>query len=165
MPDAVVIGADPDGLVAANLLVGAGWSVEVLEKQPEPGGAVRHDREVDPDFVSDLFSSFHSLAAASPVPARLGLDEHGPRWSHPPHVLTRPLRDGTCAVLSRGIDTTAESLDACHPGDGDAWKRLHETRERLAPTSWTRCSPRLPRRVHPVAAPCRLVTSSPSPRP
>ncbi len=48
MPDAVVIGAGPDGLVAANLPAGAGWSVEVPEEQPEPGGAVRHDTGVDP---------------------------------------------------------------------------------------------------------------------
>ena len=40
-PDAVVIGAGPNGLVAANVLADAGWQVEVLEAQPEPGGAVR----------------------------------------------------------------------------------------------------------------------------
>ena len=41
MPDAVVIGAGPNGLVAANLLIDRGWSVTVLEAAPEPGGAVR----------------------------------------------------------------------------------------------------------------------------
>ena len=41
MPDAVVIGAGPNGLVAANLLADRGWSVTVLEAAPEPGGAVR----------------------------------------------------------------------------------------------------------------------------
>lgn len=133
MPDAVVIGAGPNGLVAANLLADAGWSVEVLEEQPAPGGAVRHDRGVDPDFASDLFSSFYPLAAASSVLARLGLDEHGLRWSHAPHVLAHPLGDGRCAVLSRDIDTTAASLDAFHPGDGDAWRRLHRTWEDLGP--------------------------------
>ncbi len=65
MADAVVIGAGPNGLVAANLLADAGWSVEVLEAQDQPGGAVRHDRGVDPDFASDLFSAFYPLAAAS----------------------------------------------------------------------------------------------------
>ncbi|OSC55977.1 FAD-dependent oxidoreductase [Streptomyces sp. 4F] len=125
MPDAVVIGSGPNGLVAANLLADAGWSVEVLEEQPEPGGAVRHDSEVAPGFVNDLFSSFYPLAAASPVLAGLRLHDHGLRWGHAPHVLAHPLTDGTCAVLDRDAGTTAASLDAFAPGDGAAWERLH----------------------------------------
>ncbi|MFC3350373.1 phytoene desaturase family protein [Streptomyces echinoruber] len=131
MADAVVIGAGPNGLVAANLLADAGWSVEVLEEQPEPGGAVRHDRGVHPDYVSDVFSGFYPLAAASPVLARLRLEEHGLRWSHAPHVLAHPLGDGRCAVLDRALDTTAASLDAFAAGDGAAWRRLHGVWERL----------------------------------
>ncbi|KFG77207.1 phytoene desaturase family protein [Streptomyces mutabilis] len=130
MPDAVVIGSGPNGLVAANLLADAGWSVEVLEEQPEPGGAVRHDREVAPAFVSDLFSSFYPLAVASPVLAGLRLHDHGLRWAHAPHVLAHPLTDGTCAVLDRDAGTTAASLDAFAPGDGAAWDRLHEVWDR-----------------------------------
>ncbi|MEU1102483.1 NAD(P)/FAD-dependent oxidoreductase [Streptomyces tibetensis] len=133
MPDAVVIGAGPNGLVAANVLADAGWHVEVLEEQPEPGGAVRHDRGVDPAFVSDLLSSFYPLAAASPVLAGLRLEEHGLRWSHAPSVLAHPLTDGSCAVLDRNIDTTAASLDAFEPGDGAAWQRLHDVWESLRP--------------------------------
>ncbi|MFD5256010.1 phytoene desaturase family protein [Streptomyces bobili] len=133
MPDAVVIGAGPNGLVAANLLADAGWSVDVVEEQPEPGGAVRHDRGVDPDFVNDLFSSFYPLAAASPVLSGLRLQDHGLRWSHAPRVLAHPLSDGRCAVLDRRIDATAASLDAFHDGDGAAWRRLHEIWEGLRP--------------------------------
>jgi phytoene dehydrogenase-like protein len=131
MPDAVVIGAGPNGLVAANLLADAGWSVTVLEEQSEAGGAVRHDRGVDPDFVSDLFSSFYPLAAASPVLAGMRLEEHGLRWSHAPHVLAHPLSDGSCAVLDRDLAVTAASLDAFAPGDGDAWRRLHDVWQRI----------------------------------
>ncbi len=130
MPDAVVIGAGPNGLVAANLMADAGWSVEVLEEQPEPGGAVRHDSEVAPGFVNDLFSSFYPLAAASPVLAGLRLHDHGLRWAHAPHVLAHPLTDGTCAVLDRDAGTTAASLDAFAPGDGAAWDRLHQVWDR-----------------------------------
>ncbi|MFF8933716.1 phytoene desaturase family protein [Streptomyces paradoxus] len=133
MPDAVVIGAGPNGLVAANVLADAGWSVEVLEEQPEPGGAVRHDRGVDPAFVSDLFSSFYPLAAASPVLAALHPQEHGLRWSHAPSVLAHPLTDGSCAVLDRDIDSTAASLDTFEPGDGTAWRRLHDVWQNLRP--------------------------------
>ncbi|WP_427168224.1 phytoene desaturase family protein [Streptomyces sp. C1-1] len=133
MTDAVVVGAGPNGLVAANLLADAGWSVLVLEEQPEPGGAVRHDRGVDPAFVNDLFSSFYPLAAASPVLSALRLQDHGLRWSHAPSVLAHPLTDGRCALLDRRIDTTAASLDAFAPGDGAAWRRLHEIWEQLRP--------------------------------
>ena len=66
--DAVVVGAGPNGLVAANLLADAGWDVTVLEAQPEPGGAVRSGELIEPGFVHDLFSAFYPLAAA-----------HGPR--------------------------------------------------------------------------------------
>ena len=38
MPDAVVIGAGPNGLVAANMLADRGWSVTVVEAASEPGG-------------------------------------------------------------------------------------------------------------------------------
>ncbi|HWG55196.1 MAG TPA: NAD(P)/FAD-dependent oxidoreductase [Gaiellaceae bacterium] len=124
MPDAVVIGAGPNGLVAANLLVDAGWSVEVLEEQEQPGGAVRSGEHVEPGFVNDAFSSFYPLAAASPVMRALELERHGLRWRHGPLVLAHPAADGTCAVLSRDLDETSASLDAFAPGDGDAWRRL-----------------------------------------
>ncbi|MFJ6442755.1 phytoene desaturase family protein [Streptomyces sp. NPDC091649] len=131
MVDAVVIGAGPNGLVAANLLADAGWSVEVLEAQDEPGGAVRSDRGVHPEYVNDLFSSFYPLAAASPVLARLDLGREGLRWSHAPHVLAHPLLDGSCAVLDRDRSATAAALDRFAPGDGDGWLGLCRIWDRL----------------------------------
>jgi len=65
--DAVVVGAGPNGLVAANALADAGWDVVLVEAQNEVGGAVRSAESVEPGFVTDLFSAFYPLAAASPV--------------------------------------------------------------------------------------------------
>ncbi|MEU5166722.1 MULTISPECIES: phytoene desaturase family protein [Streptomyces] len=133
MPDAVVVGAGPNGLVAANLLAAAGWSVEVLEAQPWPGGAVRSDRGVHPDYVSDVFSAFYPLAAASPVLGGLELQEDGLGWVRAPRVLAHPLPDGRCAVLESGAEATAAGLDAFAAGDGAAWLDLYGTWSRLGP--------------------------------
>ncbi|MFJ6793137.1 phytoene desaturase family protein [Streptomyces sp. NPDC091268] len=133
MPDAVVIGAGPNGLVAANVLVDAGWSVEVLEAQEEPGGAVRSDRGVHPDYVSDVFSAFYPLAAASPVLARLDLAAEGLRWSHAPSVLAHPLPDGRCAVLERRVEDTCAGLGGFDAADAGAWQDLYRTWGRVGP--------------------------------
>ena len=125
MADAVVIGAGPNGLVAANVLADAGWDVEVLEAQPDPGGAVRSDRGVHPDYVSDLCSAFYPLGVASPAMQALDLERYGLRWRHAPAVLAHPLPDGRCAVLERDPQGTAEGLDALGAGDGAAWLRLY----------------------------------------
>lgn len=125
--DAIVIGAGPNGLVAANLLVDAGWSVLVLEAQATPGGAVRSDREVHPDFVHDTMSSFYPLAAVSPVVQGLGLDRFGLAWRHAPAVLghLEPV-SGEWALLHRDRDVTATLLEQLQPSDGEAWLALCE---------------------------------------
>ena len=122
--DAVVIGAGHNGLVAANLLADKGWDVVVCEATDVAGGAVRSSREIHPDFVTDLFSAFYPLGAASPVIKALDLGRYGLQWSHSPHVLAHVLPDDRCAVLSRDVDVTAASLDTFAAGDGESWRRL-----------------------------------------
>ena len=131
--DAVVIGAGPNGLVAANRLLDAGWSVLVLEAQPDVGGAVRSDRELDPDFVHDTFSAFYPLAASSATIASFELGQHGLAWTHAPSVLGHPFPDGSWAVLHRDRDLTAAGLDVHHSGDGEAWLELCAEWDRIGP--------------------------------
>jgi phytoene dehydrogenase-like protein len=131
VPDAVVIGAGPNGLVAANVLADRGWDVVVLEAQPEPGGAVKSAELVEPGFVNDVFSAFYPLAVASPVLRSLDLAEHGLVWRRSPIALAHPASDGTCPVVSTDLDETAAALDADTPGDGDAWRRVYGRWERL----------------------------------
>src|SRR5688572_32444984 len=106
MVDAVVIGAGPNGLVAANLLADRGWSVVVLEASDRPGGAVKSSELIEPGFVNDEFSAFYPLSAASPIIRRLGLEDYGLRWLRAPLVLAHPAADGTCPVLSTNLDVT-----------------------------------------------------------
>lgn len=128
--DAIVIGAGPNGLVAANLLAQEDWDVVVLEAQPSPGGAVRSAELITPGFTHDLYSSFYPLGMASPVIQELELDRYGLQWTTAPLTLAHPTPDGRTAVLSTDIDVTAASLDTYADGDGEAWRELYELWER-----------------------------------
>ena len=131
MPDAVVIGAGVNGLVAANLLADAGWSVLVLEEQPTVGGAVRSDSELQDGFVQDTFSAFYPFGAASPALAALDLGAHGLVWRHAPAVLGNPLPGGRWALLQRDREATAAGFERMHEGDGQAWRDLVAQWDRL----------------------------------
>ncbi|MDF8264853.1 phytoene desaturase family protein [Luteipulveratus flavus] len=125
VPDAVVVGAGPNGLVAANALADAGWTVVLLERNDEPGGAVRSAEVAAPGFVSDLFSAFYPLAAASPVIRDLQLQDHGLHWMHAPAVVGHATPDGGAAVLERSPEDTAAGLEAQAAGDGEAWLAMY----------------------------------------
>ncbi len=122
--DAVVVGAGHNGLVAANLLADAGWSVLVLEAAEQPGGAVRSAELVAPGFVTDLFSAIHPMGIASPVFRRLQLDRWGLHWEHAPTELAHVFPDGRTAAISRDLAATQASLAKFAPADGPAWARV-----------------------------------------
>jgi phytoene dehydrogenase-like protein len=130
--DAIVIGAGHNGLVAAAMLADAGWDVSVLEAQPEPGGAVR-SAELTPGFITDLFSSFYPMTAASPAIGALRLEDHGLQWSHAPAVVGHP-RSGTDddpPVVYRDPARTAAEFERREPGDGENWWRLVQLWEKI----------------------------------
>ncbi|MBP2319637.1 phytoene dehydrogenase-like protein [Kibdelosporangium banguiense] len=129
--DAVVIGSGPNGLVAANVLADAGWSVLVLENADEPGGAVRTAEITAPGFRNDLCSAFYPLGIASPVIAELGLEQYGLRWRHAPEVLAHVFPDDRAVLLSRDLDTTVRSLETFAPEDGDAWRAEYAKWQRI----------------------------------
>jgi phytoene dehydrogenase-like protein len=124
--DAIVIGAGHNGLVAANLLVDAGWDVQVLEATPHPGGAVRSGHVTAPGYLSDLFSSFYPLGYASPILNGMDLDRHGLSWTNAPDVLTHLLPDGRAATINRDVATTMASMEQFAAGDGERWKHAYD---------------------------------------
>jgi phytoene dehydrogenase-like protein len=63
--DAVVIGAGHNGLAAAARLADRGWSVDVVEANAEPGGAVKTRELTLPGFRHDLCAMNLSMFAGS----------------------------------------------------------------------------------------------------
>jgi phytoene dehydrogenase-like protein len=128
--DAVVVGAGQNGLVAANMLADHGWDVVVLEAADAPGGAVRSAEVTAPGFVSDLYSAFYPLGAASPWIGALELERHGLEWARMPASVAHVHGDGRCALLSNELEETCASLERFAPGDGDRWRGVYADWER-----------------------------------
>jgi phytoene dehydrogenase-like protein len=118
--DAVVVGAGPNGLVAAVTLALEGWRVLVLEAQDRPGGGTRSQELTRPGFVHDVCSAIHPLALSSKAFRNLPLEAHGLEWVHPDLPFAHPLDGGRAALVHRSLDETAIGLGA----DGAAYRRL-----------------------------------------
>jgi phytoene dehydrogenase-like protein len=120
MPDAVVVGAGPNGLAAAVEMARAGLSVRVLEAADTVGGGARSAELTLPGFVHDVCSAIHPLGIASPFFRSLPLADHGLEWVEPPAALAHPFDDGGAALLARSPDAAMPTLGE----DDERWRRL-----------------------------------------
>jgi phytoene dehydrogenase-like protein len=120
MPDAVVIGAGPNGLVAAATLARHGWEVLVLEARDRPGGAVYSEEMMQPGYLHDVGAAFFPFADVSPAFRSLDLVGAGLEWRNAPRESAHPAPDGTCPTIARDVETAAASFGR----DGPAWRRL-----------------------------------------
>jgi len=131
-PDAIVIGAGPNGLAAAITLARAGRSVVVYEAAATPGGGSRSAELTLPGFIHDPCSAIHPTAVASPFFRSLRLERHGLEWVHPDAPVAHPLDDRRVVLLERSVAETGALLDAGGQRDGRAWRRLFDAPVRAA---------------------------------
>jgi phytoene dehydrogenase-like protein len=122
-PDATVVGAGPNGLVAALTLARAGLSVDVYEAAAEPGGGCRTADLTLPGFRHDVCSAVHPLLLASPAFHEIDLSKHGVRLLNPEVAFAHPLEGGRGTGVGGTIADVAASLGV----DGSAYTRAFST--------------------------------------
>jgi phytoene dehydrogenase-like protein len=121
LPDAVVVGAGPNGLAAAIELARAGRSVLVCERSEHVGGGTATAELTLPGYRHDVCSAIHPLAVGSPFLRTLPLAAHGLEMIEPEVQAAHPLDGGRAAVLHRSVQATAAGLGR---RDGEAYAAL-----------------------------------------
>jgi len=109
-PDAIVIGAGPNGLSAAVTLARAGRSVTVYEALDTVGGGASSAALTLPGFTHDVCSAVHPFGIASPFWRTLPLSEHGLRWLEPDAEVAHPMDGGPAAIAWRSLERTADGM-------------------------------------------------------
>ncbi len=116
----MVVGAGPNGLAAAIEVARHGFSVLVLERAPEPGGAARTEEATLPGFLHDTASAVYPLGAASPFFRALPLERYGLVWAHGRAPVAHALAPERAVLAHHHLDETARALGA----DGPVYRRL-----------------------------------------
>lgn len=119
-PDAVVVGAGPNGLAAALRMSAAGLRVQVVDAGDRPGGGMRTEELIRPGFHHDVCSTVQPMAVASPFFREFDAESRGVRFVHPEVSFAHPLDGGGAALSFRSLEETALGLGA----DAEAYRRL-----------------------------------------
>src|ERR1700694_2975961 len=118
--DAVVVGAGPNGLMAAITLGRAGMATLLLEAENAPGGACKSAELTLPGFTHDVGAAVHLFALAAPALRSVPFEKRGASFVHGVYPLAHPLDDGSAVILQRSVSETATGLGQ----DARAYERL-----------------------------------------
>jgi phytoene dehydrogenase-like protein len=112
MTDAVVVGSGINSLACAALLARGEWSVRVLEREDELGGAIRTAELTEPGYLHDVFSAWHPLWVGGAAHAELGeeLAARGLEYLNTDHPTGTLFPDGEAAFLLRSTEANVAEL-------------------------------------------------------
>ena len=130
--DALVIGSGINGLVAAAILAGRGWSVGLIEANDRLGGFIDSGERTVPGYTHDTFSSWHPLFQIGGGYAALGADlaRHGLEYANSDGAITASIgSDGRAVIAHR--DPAATTADFEQPADREAYAQMLAEFDRL----------------------------------
>jgi len=116
-----IVGAGPNGLVAAAVLAEQGFEVQVFERNAKPGGAAASGNTLGDGIVVDLGAAAHPFAFGSPAFRHFDLTGQGLEWKFHDYPLAHPLDGADSVLLHQDLFETVKQF----PKDARAWKALH----------------------------------------
>jgi phytoene dehydrogenase-like protein len=121
--DVVVIGAGPNGLIAAAYLAKAGLRVALVERRYEIGGGLATEEILFPGYYSNMHAIYHMMVDYMPALRDFNLAQHGLVWIKPNLQSSMVFENGESLLLTRMIEDTADSFLKYSTKDAETFSR------------------------------------------
>ncbi|MEZ5171328.1 MAG: NAD(P)/FAD-dependent oxidoreductase [Acidimicrobiia bacterium] len=107
--DVVVIGAGPNGLIAAAYLTAAGFDVTIIERRFEIGGGLATEEILFPHHYANTHASYHYMVDYLPPIADFDLVDHGLHY-HKPYGQIGGVFGDDYVYICRSLEDSRDSL-------------------------------------------------------
>lgn len=107
--DVVIVGAGPNGLLAASYLSAAGFNVTVIERRFEIGGGLATEEILYPGHYANTHASYHYMVDYLPPLVDFDLAGHGLRY-HKPHGQIGSVVGDDFVYLCNNLESTRDEL-------------------------------------------------------
>ena len=129
--DVVVIGAGPNGLIAAAYLAKAGLKVALAEARYEIGGGLATEEILYPCYSCNPHVVYHLMVDYMPVIRDFNLDGPALVWIKPNAQTGMVFKDGTSLLLTRMIEDTKDSISKFSFKDAVTFGKVMRTWRRI----------------------------------
>jgi phytoene dehydrogenase-like protein len=138
-PDVIIIGAGINALGAAYTLCKAGWRVLVLERNGQPGGAIRTQELTLPGFRHDIGAMNLGLFAGSPFwqEHRQALEAKGVSFVAADHSAGSVFPDGKFLGVTTDPEKNRRAIAGFSKADAKAWETWLSDFDACAPHLFT----------------------------
>ncbi|MDZ7715718.1 MAG: NAD(P)/FAD-dependent oxidoreductase [Balneolaceae bacterium] len=130
--DVIVVGSGHNGMVTACYLAKAGYSVCVIERQSNIGGAVSTETMFESEryprgFRIDVGSSVHIMIHQTGILEELELQKYGLEYIEMDPIMSYPLPNGKGVIhFFKDLDSTLKSIAKVAPEDVENYRNFVE---------------------------------------